>query len=190
MSRKTSRAGYKPRNKRIKKKLVSHRAKKNEGRPVVRSTRPFMPSEYVGKSLADLVRMDVVGVGKEMPVDGPIVKRPVQQALENWMSVQLNAPWWWLCFSYGKKCAGVAIVQGVQFLDAVNRANQLKISPVKAGVFGEELNDLWVPKDGSKRERWIDRLLTPKEANGLFPGVHKVSEVELYKAKDEEVKFK
>jgi hypothetical protein len=181
MSRRTSSHGNKPKNRLVHVKKVQHKAKKTAGRPKA-AVKPFLPTEYVGRSLSDVGSTDVGSTG-------PIKRTTVEQALENWKAVQNNEPWWWLAFNYGNKCAGVVLVQGWTFLDALNTSNRLKLSPIKAGVYGEEMSDMWTPKDGSKREKWTGRLLTVKEANGLFDGVHKVIEADLYKAKDEEVKF-
>lgn len=129
-------------------------------------------------------------VGSRMPytppaVDKPLVLTPVEQAIANWKARQFNQPWWWLSFSYGKKNAGVVVVQGWNFLDAVNQSNKLGLSPASAGVYGEEMSDMWTPRVGE-----INRLMTQGEAKKVFEGVHRVSEVDLYRGKEGEVKFK
>lgn len=131
-------------------------------------------------------------------VDNGQVLAPIEQAIQNWKSRQANVPWWWLSFSYGIKGkvngpekfrhAGVVIVQGWNFVDAINQANKLKVSPLKAAVYGEELSDLWMPKEG-EQEQWVNRLLEGKEVERVFGEVEKVTEASLYSAKKDEVKF-
>ena len=58
-----------------------------------------------------------------------------------------------------------------------------------AQIFGEELSDMWEPVKGDKG-KWTNRLLSQQEAKQVMAGVHQVSEVDLYKAKDGETEFK
>lgn len=118
-----------------------------------------------------------------------LVLTPVEQALENWKARQVNVPWWWLSFSRQDKHCGVVIVQGWNFADAVNKSNQLGVSPLKAAIYGEELSDLWAPKEGDQG-KWVNRLLSKVESDKVFGEVVKVTEQSLYNTGKGEVKFK
>lgn len=118
------------------------------------------------------------------------VKRtPIEQALINWKKVQSNVPWWWLSFSKAASGnMGVCVVQGDSFLGAVNRANKLGVSVLGAAVYGEELSDMAAMNEGM-----VNRLLSEEEAGRVFKSGAEptmVDEVELYKARENEVKFR
>jgi len=127
--------------------------------------------------------------GTTAETDEPVVRRPIEQALINWRKVQANVPWWWLSFS---KAAvgnlGVCVVQAGSFLAAVNEANRLGVSVPGASVYAEELSDMLALNEGM-----VNRLLTEDEAGRVFKSGAKptmVSEVDLYKAREDEVKFR
>lgn len=121
--------------------------------------------------------------------DKPVVRRPIEQALINWRKVQNNIPWWWLSFS--KQAVGnmgVCVVQGENFLDAVNNANKLCVSVPDAAIYSEELSDMLATNEGM-----TGKLISESEACKIFKsgaGPSKVNEVELWKARDNEVKFR
>lgn len=123
-------------------------------------------------------------------IDPPSVLTPVEAALNNWKTRQSMTPWWWLSYARNERSVGVVIVEGWNFLDALNNANKRKLSPLKAAVHGDELGDLWAPREGG-RERWINRLLTKAEAKEVFGELIEVTEQGLYSpGKRDEVKFK
>jgi hypothetical protein len=106
-------------------------------------------------------------------------RTPVEQALENWKARQQSTPWWWLGFAIAGKSAGVCIVQGWSFLDAVNEANRLRVSVPMAAIRGDELSDMWTPREGG-REKWANRLLSGEESKRVFGAVEETTEVGLY----------
>lgn len=131
------------------------------------------------------------GINPPFPsADPPSVLTPVEAALNNWKTRQSMTPWWWLSYARNERSVGVVIVEGWNFLDALNNANKRKLSPLKAAVHGDELGDLWAPREGG-RERWINRLLTKAEAKEVFGELIEVTEQGLYSpGKRDEVKFK
>jgi hypothetical protein len=107
---------------------------------------------------------------------------PLQQAVENWKARITNKPWWWLSYAMGERFMGVTIVQGFNFADAVNRANQLRISVPGAEIYGEDLGDEWKPRNNE-----LDRLLDRAESEAVFGSVKQVIEADLYRSEVEQV---
>lgn len=168
---------------------VTH-AKKRQSVPMSGRKQNLSSQKVVGSKMGRTSgQIHELNDGVTSETDAPIKRTPIEQALINWRKVQSNVPWWWLSFS--KQAVGnmgVCVVQGDTFLGAVNRANKLGVSVPGAAVYGEELSDMSAFNDGM-----VDRLLSEEEAGRVFKsgaGCSEVSEVELYKARENEVKFR
>lgn len=74
----------------------------------------------------------------------------------------MNKTWWYLSFA-DEKFNGACIVEGTDFLDAVQEAHRLKINP------GGQVVGNPIPEDAEYDPKYRNRLLSKEDLQEMLP---------------------